>query len=120
MIQSQSRLVVADNSGAKQLYVIRNLKNKEFSGVGDVVICSVRKAQPHAAVSKGQIVKVVLVRTKKAVRRKDGSLIRFDDNAGVVIKDDLTPVGTRIFGPIAREIREKGFLKIASLAPEVL
>ena len=120
MIQSNSRLIAADNSGAKILYVIRNLGSKEFSSIGDIIVCSVKKAQPRAAVKKGQIVKVVIVRTKKAIRRKDGSLIRFDDNAGVIIKDDKTPVGTRIFGPIAREIREKGFMRIASLAKEVL
>lgn len=122
MVLEQSRLNVADNSGAKEVGLIRNLGGsvKKTSNIGDIIVCSIKKALPNGTVKEGQVVKAVIVRTKYGVKRKDGSHIKFDDNAVVIIKDDKTPRGTRVFGPIARELREKGYLKIASLAPEVL
>ncbi|QQK07058.1 50S ribosomal protein L14 [Miniphocaeibacter halophilus] len=122
MIQVESRLKVADNSGAKELLVIRVLggTNKKYAKIGDTVVCSVKVATPGGVVKKGEIVKAVIVRTKKGVRRSDGSYIKFDDNAAVIIKDDKNPVGTRIFGTVTRELRSGNFMKIISLAPEVL
>ena len=124
MIQVQSRMKVADNSGAKDVMCIRVLGGykKRYAHVGDIIIASVKSAAPHAPIKKGDIVKAVIVRTKKEIRRVDGSYLRFDDNACVVIndKEKKDPKGTRIFGPVAREIRHAGFVKIASLAPEVL
>ena len=122
MIQQQSRLKVADNTGAKELMCIRCLggSHRKFAGVGDVIVASVKSAIPTGVVKKGDVVKAVIVRTKQGVRRKDGSYISFDENAAVIIKDDKTPVGTRIFGPVARELRDNDFMKIVSLAPEVL
>jgi len=122
MIQPETYLDVADNSGAKKLRVIRVLggQHKKYGTVGDIVVCSVREAVPNSDVKKGEIVRAVIVRTKKEIRRKDGTYIRFDDNAAVLIDKFNEPRGTRIFGPVARELREKGFMKIVSLAPEVL
>ena len=124
MIQVQSRMKVADNSGAKEVMCIRVLGGykKRYAHVGDIIVASVKSAAPHAPIKKGDIVKAVIVRTKKEIRRVDGSYLRFDDNACVVIndKEKKDPKGTRIFGPVAREIRRAGFVKIASLAPEVL
>ena len=122
MIQQQSRLKVADNTGAKELMCIRCLggSHRKFAGVGDVIIASVKNAIPNGVVKKGDVVKAVVVRTKKPIKRADGSYVRFDENAAVIIRDDGTPKGTRIFGPIARELREKDYMKILSLAPEVL
>ena len=122
MIQQQSRLKVADNTGAKELMCIRCLggSHRKFAGVGDVIIASVKSAMPNGVVKKGDIVKAVIVRTKKPIRRADGSYVRFDENAAVIIRDDKNPKGTRIFGPIARELRDKDYMKILSLAPEVL
>ncbi|MDL2310859.1 50S ribosomal protein L14 [Peptostreptococcaceae bacterium OttesenSCG-928-C18] len=122
MIQTESRLRVADNSGAKELLVIRVLggTNKKYAKIGDIVVCSVKSATPGGVVKKGELVKAVIVRTKKGVRRPDGSYIKFDDNAAVIIKDDKNPVGTRIFGTVTRELRAGSFMKIISLAPEVL
>ena len=122
MIQMQTYLKVADNSGAKELMCIRVLggTRRKYANIGDVVVCSVKKATPGGVVKKGDVVKAVVVRTKRGARRKDGSYIKFDENAAVIIKDDKTPKGTRIFGPVARELREKQFMKIVSLAPEVL
>ena len=122
MVQQETRLRGADNTGAKELLVIRVMggSTRRYAGIGDIVICSVKDATPGGVVKKGDVVKAVVVRTVKGVRRKDGSYIRFDENAGVIIKDDLTPTGTRIFGPVARELRDKKFMKIISLAPEVL
>lgn len=122
MIQQQSRLKVADNTGAKELMCIRCLggSHRKFAGVGDVIIASVKSAMPNGVVKKGDVVKAVIVRTKKPIRRADGSYLRFDENAAVIIKDDKTPKGTRIFGPVARELRENDYMKILSLAPEVL
>ncbi|MGO4986861.1 50S ribosomal protein L14 [Gallicola sp. Sow4_E12] len=122
MIQVESRLKVADNSGAKELLVIRVLggTRRKYARIGDVVVCSVKSATPGGVVKKGEIVKAVIVRTAKGIRRVDGSYIRFDDNAAVIIKDDKNPVGTRIFGSVTRELREGNFMKIISLAPEVL
>ncbi|MBU4691336.1 50S ribosomal protein L14 [Mycoplasma zalophi] len=122
MIQELSRANVADNSGAKEVGIIRNLGGsvKKFSNIGDIVICSVKKAIPNGMVKEGQIVKAVVVRTRYGLQRSNGTYIRFDDNAVVIIKDDKTPRGTRVFGPVARELRDKGYLKIVSLAPEVL
>jgi large subunit ribosomal protein L14 len=113
---------VADNSGAKELLVIRVLggTNKKYASVGDIVVCSVKSATPGGVVKKGDVIKAVIVRTKQGVRRNDGSYIKFDDNAAVIIKDDKNPVGTRIFGPVTRELRRGNFMKIISLAPEVL
>ena len=122
MIQMQSHLKVADNTGAKELQCIRVLggTRRKYANIGDVIVASVKKAAPGGVVKKGDVVKAVVVRTVKEVRRKDGSYIRFDDNAAVIIKEDKNPKGTRIFGPVARELREKQFMKIISLAPEVL
>lgn len=122
MLQEMSRAVVADNSGAKEVGIFKNLggSKKKSSQIGDIVVCSVKKAIPNGQVKAGQVVKAVVVRTKYGIRRPDGSHIKFDDNAVVIIKDDKTPRGTRVFGPIARELREKGYNKIISLAPEVL
>ena len=122
MIQQQSRLKVADNTGAKELMCIRCLggSHRKFAGVGDVIIASVKSAMPNGVVKKGDVVKAVIVRTKKPIRRADGSYVRFDENAAVIIRDDKNPIGTRIFGPIARELRDKDYMKILSLAPEVL
>ena len=122
MIQQETYLKVADNTGAKELKCIRVLggSKRKYASIGDVVVCSVRKAAPGGSVKKGDVVKAVIVRTVKPVRRADGTYVRFDENAAVIIKDDQTPTGTRIFGPVARELREKKFMKILSLAPEVL
>lgn len=122
MIQQETRLRVADNSGAKELLCIRVLggSKRRYGNIGDVIICSVKNATPGGVVKKGDVVKAVVVRTVKGVRRNDGSYVKFDENAAVIIKDDLSPVGTRIFGPVARELRDKKFMKILSLAPEVL
>ena len=122
MIQTETRLRVADNSGAKELLCIRILggTSRQYANIGDVIVCAVKEATPGGVVKKGDVVKAVVVRTVKEVRRKDGSYIRFDDNAAVIIKEDKNPKGTRIFGPVARELREKQFMKIVSLAPEVL
>ena len=122
MIQMQTRLKVADNTGAKELMCIRVLggTRRRYANIGDVIVCSVKKAAPGGTVKKGDVVKAVVVRTVNGARRKDGSYIRFDENAAVIIKDDLNPRGTRIFGPVARELRDKKFMKIVSLAPEVL
>lgn len=122
MIQPQTRLVVADNTGAKELMCIRVLggSNRRYANVGDIIVASVKQATPGGVVKKGDVVKAVVVRSKKGIRRPDGSYIRFDENAAVIIKDDKEPRGTRIFGPVARELREKEFMKIISLAPEVL
>lgn len=122
MIQQESRLKVADNTGAKEILCIRVLggSTRRYANVGDIIIASVKDATPGGLVKKGDIVKAVVVRTKQGVRRKDGSYIKFDENAAVLIHDDKTPTGTRIFGPVARELRDKQFMKIASLAPEVL
>jgi large subunit ribosomal protein L14 len=123
MIQQESRLTVADNTGARELLVIRVLggSKRKYGGVGDVVVATVKDAAPQGAVKKSAVVKAVLVRTAKEYRRDDGSYIRFDDNAAVILDEDgENPKGTRIFGPVARELREKGFMKIVSLAPEVL
>ncbi|MDG5768313.1 50S ribosomal protein L14 [Balneolales bacterium ANBcel1] len=122
MIQTQSILTVADNSGAKKVMCIKVLgdSKRRYARVGDLVICSVKSAIPGGTVKKGEVVRAVLVRTKKEYRRKDGSYIRFDENAAVIINKDQEPVGTRIFGPIARELRDKNFMRIISLAPEVL
>ena len=122
MIQQQSILKVADNSGAKEILCIRVLGGsfRRYGNIGDVVVASVKKATPGGAVKKGDVVKAVIVRSVKGVKRADGSQIRFDENAAVIIKDDKTPRGTRIFGPVARELRDKDYMKILSLAPEVL
>ncbi len=122
MIQQQTFMRVADNTGAKEVMCIRVLggSGRRYASIGDVVVCAVKKAAPGGQVKKGDVVKAVVVRTKKGVRRADGSYIRFDDNAAVVIKEDKNPVGTRIFGPVARELRDKEYTKILSLAPEVL
>jgi len=122
MLQQESRLRVADNTGAKELLCIRVLggSGKRYGRIGDIIVCSVKSAIPNGTVKKGDVVKAVIVRTKKETRRKDGSYIRFDENAGVVINNSGEPRGTRIFGPVARELRERGFTKILSLAPEVL
>ena len=122
MVQTETRLKVADNTGAKELLCIRVVggSSRKYANIGDVIIATVKKATPGGVVKKGDVVKAVVVRTVKEVRRKDGSYIRFDDNAAVIIKEDKNPKGTRIFGPVARELREKQFMKIISLAPEVL
>ena len=122
MVQAETYLRVADNTGAKELKCIRVLggSTRRYGNIGDVVVASVRKAAPGGQVKKGDVVKAVIVRTRKGLRRNDGSYVRFDENAAVIIKDDKTPQGTRIFGPVARELREKDFTKILSLAPEVL
>ena len=122
MIQQESRMKVADNTGAKELLCIRVLggTGRRYAGVGDVVVATVKKAAPAGMVKKGDVVKAVIVRTTHGIQRADGSYIRFDENAAVIIKEDKTPTGTRIFGPVARELREKQYLKMLSLAPEVL
>ena len=122
MIQQETFLRAADNSGAKELKCIRVLGGsvRKYGNIGDVIVCSVRKATPGGAVKKGDVVKAVIVRSVKGLRRADGSYIRFDENAAVIIKEDKNPRGTRIFGPVARELREKDYMKILSLAPEVL
>ena len=122
MVQQETRLKVADNSGAKELLVIRVLGGSivKSGNIGDVVVGTVKKAVPNSNVKKGKVVKAVIVRSVQGVRREDGSYIKFDDNACVLIKDDKSPIGTRVLGPVARELREKDFMKIVSLAPEVL
>jgi len=122
MIQNESRLKVADNSGAKELLCIRILggTGRKYANIGDIIVCAVKDATPGGQVKKGDVVKAVIVRTATGARRIDGSYVKFDQNAAVVIKEDKTPIGTRIFGPVARELRDKGFMKIVSLAPEVL
>ena len=122
MIQQESYLKVADNTGAKEIKCIRVLggSTRKFGNIGDVIVASVRKAQPGGTVKKGEEVKAVIVRSAKGVRRNDGTYVRFDDNAAVLIKDDKNPRGTRIFGPVARELRDKDYMKILSLAPEVI
>ena len=122
MIQMESYLKVADNTGAKEIHCIRVLggSRRKFGNIGDVIVASVRKATPGGTVKKGEVVKAVIVRTKRGVRREDGSYVRFDENAAVIIKEDKNPRGTRIFGPVARELRERDFMKILSLAPEVI
>ena len=122
MIQQESFLKVADNTGAKEIKCIRVLggSSRKYGNIGDVIVASVRKATPGGTVKKGEVVKAVIVRSAKGVRRNDGTYVRFDENAAVLIKDDKNPRGTRIFGPVARELREKDFLKILSLAPEVV
>ena len=122
MIQQESFLKVADNTGAKEIKCIRVLggAKRKFGNIGDVIVASVRKSTPGGQVKKGEVVKAVIVRSAKGVRREDGTYVRFDENAAVLIKDDKNPSGTRIFGPVARELREKDFLKILSLAPEVV
>ena len=122
MIQQESFLKVADNTGAKEIKCIRVLggSGRKYGNIGDIIVASVRKAAPGGQVKKGEVVKAVIVRAAKGVRREDGTYVRFDENAAVLIKDDKNPSGTRIFGPVARELREKDFLKILSLAPEVV
>ena len=122
MVQQQTILKVADNTGAKEIMCIRCLGGsyRKYAGIGDIIVASVKSATPGGVVKKGDVVKAVIVRTKKSVRRADGSYIRFDENAAVIIRDDKTPSGTRIFGPIARELRDGEYMKILSLAPEVL
>lgn len=122
MVQEETNLTVADNSGAKRMRVIRVLggHGKKYATLGDLVVCAVKAAIPNGAVKKGQVVKAVIVRTAKEVGRRDGSYIRFDDNAAVILNDKGEPRGTRIFGPVARELREKNYMKIVSLAPEVI
>ena len=122
MIQQQTRLKVADNTGAKELMCIRCLGGsyRKYAGIGDIIVASVKSATPGGVVKKGDVVKAVIVRSKRGLRRADGSYIKFDENAAVIIKEDKTPKGTRIFGPVARELREKDYMKILSLAPEVL
>ena len=122
MIQQESRMKVADNSGAREVLTIKVLggTGRKTANIGDIVVCTVKKATPGGVVKKGDVVKAVIVRTKSGVRRKDGTYIKFDENACVIIKDDKGPRGTRIFGPVARELRDNNFMKIVSLAPEVL
>lgn len=122
MIQQESRLRVADNTGAKELLTIRvrGGSSRRYGGIGDVIVATVKSSSPAASVKKGEIVRAVIVRTRRPVRRKDGSYIRFDENAAVLIDDNRNPRGTRIFGPVARELRDHGYMKIVSLAPEVL
>ena len=122
MIQPESYLKVADNTGAKEIHCIRVLggSKRKFGNIGDVIVASVRKATPGGTVKKGEVVKAVIVRTKRGVRREDGTYVRFDENAAVIIKEDKDPRGTRIFGPVARELRERDYMKILSLAPEVI
>ena len=122
MIQQETRLVVADNTGAKELLVIRVMgsSNKKFAAVGDVVVATVKDATPNMTVKKSEVVKAVIVRTKHDIKRADGSVIRFDENAAVIINKDGNPRGTRVFGPVARELRDNNFMKIVSLAPEVI
>ena len=122
MVQQQTKLKVADNTGAKEIMCIRCLggSHKKYAEIGDIIMASVKTATPGGVVKKGEVVKAVVVRTRKGVRRADGSYLKFDENAAVIIRDDGTPKGTRIFGPVARELRDKDYLKILSLAPEVL
>ena len=122
MIQQESRLKVADNSGAREILTIKVLggSGRKVANIGDVIVATVKQATPGGAVKKGDVVKAVIVRTKTGARRPDGSYIKFDDNAAVIIRDDKTPRGTRIFGPVARELREGGYMRIVSFAPEVL
>ena len=122
MIQQESYLKVADNTGAKEIKCIRVLggSKRKYGNIGDIIVASVRKAAPGGTVKKGDVVKAVIVRTKRGVRREDGTYVRFDENAAVIIKEDKNPKGTRIFGPVARELRDKDFMKILSLAPEVI
>ena len=122
MIQTESYLKVADNTGAKEIHCIRVLggSKRKYGNIGDIIVASVRKAAPGGTVKKGDVVKAVIVRTKRGVRREDGSYVRFDETAAVIIKEDKNPKGTRIFGPVARELRDKEFMKILSLAPEVI
>ena len=122
MLQQESYLKVADNTGAKEIKCIRVLggSKRKYGSIGDVIVASVRKAAPNGTVKKGEVVKAVIVRTKKGVRRNDGTYVRFDENAAVLIKEDKNPKGTRIFGPVARELRDKEYMKILSLAPEVI
>ena len=122
MIQQETRLKVADNSGAKEILTIRVLggTRRKFANIGDIIVASVKSATPGGGVKKGEVVRAVIVRTKTGARRPDGSYIKFDENAAVIIKEDKTPRGTRIFGPVARELREKEFMRIVSLAPEVI
>ena len=122
MIQQQSYLKVADNTGAKEICCIRVLggSKRRYANIGDVIVASVKKATPNGTVKKGDVIKAVVVRSAKGLRRNDGTYIRFDENAAVIIRDDKSPIGTRIFGPVARELREKDYTKILSLAPEVL
>ncbi len=122
MIQQESYLKVADNTGAKEIHCIRVLggSKRKFGNIGDVIVASVRKAAPGGTVKKGEVVKAVIVRTKRGIRREDGTYVRFDENAAVIIKEDKNPRGTRIFGPVARELRERDYMKILSLAPEVI
>mgnify|MGYP002742276540 CR=1 FL=1 len=122
MVQQETRLAVADNTGAKELLCIRVMggSTRRYAAIGDIIVASVKDATPGGVVKKGDVVKAVVVRTKKGCRRKDGSYIKFDENAAVIIKDDKTPTGTRIFGPVARELREKKYMKILSLAPDGL
>ena len=122
MIQGESYLKVADNTGAKEIHCIRVLggSKRKFGNIGDVIVASVRKAAPGGTVKKGEVVKAVIVRTKRGIRREDGTYVRFDENAAVIIKEDRNPRGTRIFGPVARELRERDYMKILSLAPEVI
>ena len=122
MIQTETRLKVADNSGAKELLCIRILggTSRRYANIGDVIVCAVKEASPGGMVKKGDVVRAVVVRTKKGAGRDDGSYVKFDQNAAVVIKEDKNPVGTRIFGPVARELRDRNYMKIVSLAPEVL
>ena len=122
MIQEESYLKVADNTGAKEIHCIRVLggSKRKYGNIGDVIVASVRKAAPGGTVKKGEVVKAVIVRTKRGIRREDGTYVRFDENAAVIIKEDKNPKGTRIFGPVARELRERDYMKILSLAPEVI
>ena len=122
MIQMESYLKVADNTGAKEIHCIRVLggSKRKYGNIGDIIVASVRKAAPGGTVKKGDVVKAVIVRTKRGIRREDGSYVRFDENAAVIIKEDKNPRGTRIFGPVARELRERDYMKILSLAPEVI
>ena len=122
MIQMESYLKVADNTGAKEIHCIRVLggSKRKYGNIGDVIVASVRKATPGGTVKKGDVVKAVIVRTKRGIRSEDGTYVRFDENAAVIIKEDRNPKGTRIFGPVARELREKDYMKILSLAPEVI
>ena len=122
MIQQESYLKVADNTGAKEIHCIRVLggSKRKFGNIGDIIVASVRKAAPGGTVKKGEVVKAVIVRTKRGIRREDGTYVRFDENAAVIIKEDKNPRGTRIFGPVARELRDRDFMKILSLAPEVI
>ena len=122
MVQMESYLKVADNTGAKEIHCIRVLggSKRKFGNIGDVIVASVRKATPGGTVKKGEVVKAVIVRTKRGIRREDGTYVRFDENAAVIIKEDRNPRGTRIFGPVARELRDRDYMKILSLAPEVI